>query len=134
MLQDRTQILDIIVGFGSLIIIPFLGILNLFKKVKAFPCLATFLGVWFFLGLLIVGGGATPINKWGIVTPEDRHAWFATPAVKFVFNLWLAGLAIGIPVAIITWFYEYNDKVSKVFKSIKQITTITAFVDRKSVV
>lgn len=65
--------MDIIVGFGSLVIIPFLGILNLFK-VRAFPYLATFVAIWFILGVFSIGGGVTPMEKGDVVTPEQREA------------------------------------------------------------
>lgn len=118
--------MDLIVGFGSLVIIPFLGILNLFK-VRAFPYLATFVALWFILGVFAVGGGITPMGKGDIVTPEQREAWFALPAVKFLLNLWVSGLAIGIPLLIVTWFYESKAGMSGFLKAIKAIATIFAF-------
>lgn len=119
--------MDIIVGFGSLVIIPFLGILNLLK-VRAFPYLAAFLALWLFLGLLIIGGGVTPIDRYDFVTPEERAAWFALPAINFVQRLWLVGLALGVPLLIITGFYEHFKRVSNLLKLIKAIATITTFI------
>lgn len=118
--------MDIIAGFGSLVIIPFLGILNLFK-VRATPYLAAFVALWFILGVLAVGGGVTPMEKGDIVTPAERAAWFALPAVNFVLRLWGAGLVIGVPLLIVTWLYESKEKVSKLLKEIKAVATIATF-------
>ncbi len=117
--------MEILVGFGSLVVIPFLGILSLLK-VRVFPYLAVFCAIWFFVGLLVVGGGITPIDKGDIVTREERQSWLALPSISFVQCLWLTGLGIGVPLLIITWLYE-NTKVSKLLKAIKAITTIAAF-------
>jgi hypothetical protein len=119
--------MDILVGFGSLVVIPFLGILNMFK-VRAFPYLSGFLAVWLILGALIVGGGVTPINKGDIIMHDERQVWFDRPEVDFINKLWLVGLALGLPLLIITGLYEHSNNVATVLKQIKKIATVTSFV------
>lgn len=118
--------MDVIVGFGSLVIIPFLGILNLFK-VRVFPYLAAFVAIWFILGVFSIGGGITPMGKGDIVTSQEREAWFSLPAVQFLFRLWGAGFAIGIPLLVVTWFYESRTEVSALLKAVEKIATIFTF-------
>ena len=67
------------------------------------------------------------MGRGDIVTPEQREAWFALPYVKFVMKLWLAGLAIGLPLLIITWLYEYT-RWSRFLKFAKNLIAISAFL------
>lgn len=127
-LQNHSLAWQITVGFGSLVIIPFIGLLNLLRRIGVFPILATFLGLWLFVGPLLIRGGVTPIGPGDVIWPEDRKAWFALPTVNFILHLWLAGFAIGLPLLGITGLYEYTDHPSKLLRLIKNVMTVIGFV------
>ena len=128
MVTPHQSALTFIIGFGSLVIIPFLGILNLFKKFRVFPYLATFVFFWFAFGEIAVLSGVTPLGPGDIVTPEQRRFWFSQPGVQFLKHLWLAGLILAVPLLVVTWLYERTQHVSTVLKVIKKITTVAAFI------
>lgn len=121
-----TRFLDVVAGFGSFVVIPFLGALTVFK-IRVFPILATFCVVWFILGVFLIGGGVTPVGPGDIVTPEDRVAWFATPWVRWVSLIWLTGLAISIPLLAISWAHEHRH-LSRAVRLISDVISIVTLV------
>lgn len=117
--------IKIIVGFGSYIVLPILGFVS-YSKIRVSPVMALFCVVWTLLGVFSIGGGVTPMGPGDIVTPEQRHAWFAHPWVHQILRIWLTGLAIGIPITAVTWVFEH-EKLSKPVKLILKLIKFAAF-------
>lgn len=94
-----------VVGFVSLVAIPLLGILSIFK-LRITPFLISLLVVWLLVGLFVVGGGITPMGRFDIVTREDRKAWLENPIVVQIEYIWGVGIAIGIGLLLTVLVFE----------------------------
>jgi hypothetical protein len=127
-IQQHGTFVAVTVGFGSLVFIPLVGVLELLKKRPGVSsALAIFLVVWLVVGSISIGGGIHPVGPGDIVTREDIQTWFGLPIVKFVLKLWLAGFAVGIPLLIITGVYEYTKKLSKILSIIAAAVAVIDF-------
>jgi hypothetical protein len=122
--ETQRQI-KLLMDIGGLILLPFLGILSYFKE-RVLPYIVTFCIIWFIAGMLIIGGGVTPIGHGDVVTREDRTIWFNSPFVEYINGVWIAGLLLGIFLVIATWAYE-NKTLSKPVKLIIKIIKLVGF-------
>lgn len=107
---------QLVLGFWSYLLIPFLGLVS-YSKTRLAPAMIVMCVMWFVVGVFAVGGGVTPMGPGDIVTREQREFWFAQPWVQQVIVIWLMGLAIGIPLTVATWLFEHQ-KLSKPVKTI----------------
>lgn len=114
----------VIVGFGSLVLIPFLGILSLVKT-RVFPYLLGFLIFWLLAGAMAITGGITPIEQGDFVTYEEQQTWLNSAFVKYTRTIWLTGLVIGAPLLAITWAFEHR-LLSKGLKFLLSLIKIIA--------
>ena len=125
------EVTPIIIGFGSLVLIPFFGVLPLLQKLiskaKVFPYFAGFMIVWLFLGPFIVGAGITPIGPYDIPSSDEKREWLSSPLAGFVTSVWLVGLGLGSFLLLITWLYEYT-RISRLRKLILKVISITVLI------
>jgi hypothetical protein len=127
-IEHHGGLIAVVVGFGSFVLIPLIGVLELLKKKTGTSMLlVAFLIFWLLAGALSIGGGVTPTDKGDIVTKDEIHAWFNLPAVRFILHVWLAGFAVGIPLLVITAIYEYTKKLSRVLTFIAAAAAVIDF-------
>ena len=110
-------------GFVSLIVFPLFGLLSTLKLKRSIsPYLAGLTAAWGIIGVLVFGGGATPMGPGDRVTPEQARAWFETPWVREGMAIWGIGLAIGVGLLVSVMLIErlltspIVQKAWKVFK------------------
>ncbi len=124
-----------IFGFVSLVAIPLLGVLSVFK-LKITPYLIGLLVVWLLIGLFVVGGGITPTSRYDIVTPANRKAWFKDPAIVRIKHIWAIGIAVGSGLLLTVLLFEkwsssrYYKIMWVVIKIGGFITSFYIFMDR----
>jgi hypothetical protein len=111
--------LHLAASFCSLVLLPFVAFLRLFR-VRVLPALAAAWVIYLLAGLIVIGGGVTPMDAGDfgpgphhhvpvdIVTREESQAWFSSAFVHTAAFMWLRGLGIGIPLLLITWLHEYR--------------------------
>ena len=118
--------MEIIVGIGSLVLIPFLGLLSSASR-PLLKILGVVCSVWLLLGLFTLWGAPdTELLKSGRFVP--REPMTTPPQIQFVRNLWLVGLGIGLPLLAIAWVYEQKSVISEVLKIIILTIKVIAFV------
>lgn len=118
-----------IIDFGSMVIIPFLGVIGVLGalKVRVSGYLAVLLVVWGILGLILIAGGITPMNKYDIVRPDEQKAWLASEFVGVVRRLWIFGLGFGLPLLLISWLHE-NRSISPIVRVVDGLISVGAFL------
>ncbi len=124
--MEYKDIIDLVVAFGSLVLIPFLGVLDIFK-INIFNILAIILCIWFFFGLILIAGGVTPVGPGDFIMPEERRAWFASPFVVNTTKVWALGFIIGIPFLILSWLHQKRT-FSTLWRSLDAFTKIIVFI------
>lgn len=97
------------VGFVTLLLLPFLGVLGLFRK-RALPWLAAFTVLWGVLGWIALGA----------LDPHDaaRAQWF---------RAWRIGLALGAAFFAVAWVAR-RPRIARTLKFAFAITSLVVFL------
>lgn len=131
--MESFRVISPIVGFVSLVAFPLLGLLSALK-IRVTPYLATLFALWTVAGLVIVGGGITPMGKRDIVTAVERTAWLENPVVMRVQVVWGVGIAVGGGLLLTTVVFEklsqkrYYKIAWAILKTVTFITGLAAFL------